>query len=129
MDALGLGFLFNSNQADETSSYGAQLTYALDAMSFTGQYGGFSPNAGGSGTGYVVKVAYTLPGGSGLALEYYGADATLNGGTPNPYSKLYGEFNTPLSENVTLTFDVTSTDNGSGVDAVTDWEGKIGITL
>jgi len=102
MDALGLGFTFNSNQANNSSSYGAQLTYALDAMSFTGQFGGLSPNAGGSGTGYVLKVNYTLPGGSGLALEYYGADANLNQ-TLNPYSKLYGEFNTPLAENVTLT--------------------------
>ncbi len=129
MDALGLGFTFNSRQgAPAGSSYGAQLTYALDAMTFTGQYGGFSPNAGGSGTGYVVKVAYTLPGGSGLCLEYYGCDATLNNDVA-PFSKIYGEFNTPLAENVTLTFDVASTDAGAGTPAVTAWEGKIGITL
>jgi len=132
MGPLGLGFTFNSDQKNKTSSYGAQVTYSADSLSFTGQYGGYSPEGGTGGSGYVAGIDYTLAGGSSFSLYYYGADADLNsadGTARTAYSKVEGSFSTPLAENVSLTFTVTSTDDGSGGESVTDWEGKIGFSV
>ncbi|MCD6575365.1 hypothetical protein J7K97_06810 [Candidatus Aerophobetes bacterium] len=119
MGPLGLDFTFNSNQENKTSSYGAQVSYSAGSMSFTGQYGGFAPEGGDALTGYYGKLEYTLPGGSAFTLSYNGS---------GEYGKIYGEFTTPLAENVDLTFDVTST-NTPGADTVTGWEGKIGFSV
>ncbi|MCD6575261.1 hypothetical protein J7K97_06255 [Candidatus Aerophobetes bacterium] len=143
MGPLGLGFTFNSNQKgvtkedgtplwDTASSYGAQVTYSADSLSFTGQYGGYSPEGGTGGSGYVAGIDYTLAGGSSFSLYYYGADADLNsadGTARTAYSKVEGSFSTPLAENVSLTLTVTSTDDGSGGESVTEWEGKIGFSV
>lgn len=131
MDALGLGLTFNSDGENETSSYGAQVTYTMGALSLTGQYGSFSPDEGDAGSGYAGMLTYTLAGGSAFTLEYYGADETLNsadGVTRDAYSSIYGEFTTPIAESVDLYIDMTSTDSGEN-DTVTEWEAYVEFSI
>ena len=136
--ALDLGVTFNSNGEEAAdwygSSYALKVGYSLDAVSLTAQYGAWSPVAAGleAGSGYYFKMGYSLAGGGAFTLSYTGVDKNLNGkGTPTPedYSKIYAEYTTPIAENVDLTFDVTSTDDGSGAETVTTWEGKIAISF
>jgi len=138
MGGIDLGVTFNSN-GEETdtwygSSYALKVGYALDALSFLVEYGAFSPSTDGleSGAGYYVEMGYSLAGGGAFTVSYTGVDENMNsadGTDRDAYSKIYAEYTMPIAENVNLTFDVASTDDGSGGDTVTDWEGKIGISF
>ena len=127
-DGMGLGVTFNSNGEDESTSYGVKATYSMDALSLTGEYGVLSPKVGDSGSGYYAEVGYSIAGGGSFTFHYSGADEKLKG-TPNPWSEIYGEFTYPIAESVDFTVDVTSTDDGTGGDSVTNYEAKVGFSF
>ncbi len=126
--AAGFGVTFNSNGETEDTSYGVKVTYSLDALSLTGEYGIFSPKVGDSGSGYYVEAGYSLAGGGSFTAHYSGADEKL-GPTLNPQSEIYVEFTMPMAESVDFTIDVTSTDDGTGGDTTTAYEAKVGFSF
>lgn len=132
MEALGLGLVYNSDQENETSSYKGEVSYSIDDLSLLLQYGSFSPDDGDAGAGYYFEAGYTIAEGTTATVSYAGADETLNSAdavTRDAFSEIYGEVVTALADNVDLTIDVTSTDDGSGADAVTAWEALIGFSI
>jgi len=132
MEALGLGLVYNSDQENETSSYKGEVSYSIDDLSLLLQYGSFSPDDGDAGSGYYFEAGYTISEGTTVTVSYAGADETLNsadGVTRDAFSEIYGEVVKSLADNVDLTIDVTSTDDGSGADAVTAWEALIGFSI
>ncbi len=132
MDALGLGLVYNSDQENATNSYAAQVTYSVSDIDLIGQYGSYTPDGGDAGAGYYVEAGYTLAEGTVLTVSYAGADATLNsadGTARDTFAEIYGEVVVTLADNVELTIDVTSTDDGSGVDSVTAWEALVELSI
>lgn len=138
MESLTLGLMGNSACKDAPwygTSYGLKAVYEMAPMTFTGEYGSFSPLADEkeSGSGYYVEFAYATDEMGDFTLSYRGADAKYSGaGDPTgleAYSKIYGEWGYALTDAVTFTADVTSEDLGDGTDAITSYEGKIGVSF
>jgi len=157
LDPLTFGIMFNSN-ADKSSTwygnaFGAKASFAMDPLTFIVEYGTWTPTTPRygcsgypcwdgceiyeyddleAGTGYYVEMDYDAGDMGAFVFSYNHADEKLNGAgiaTPEAYSKLYFEYTYPLAECVNLIFDVTNTNDGSGGDAVTDYEGVISCSF
>ena len=131
MDDLGLGLVYISDGEAETNMYGGEITYSVNDLDLTAQYGSFSPDDGDAGTGYYFEAEYAIAEGTTVLVSYAGADDTLNsadGVARDVFSEIYGEIVRSLADNIDLTIDVTSTDDGL-VDAVTAWEVLIGFAI
>lgn len=147
MESLTLGLMGNSACKDAPwygTSYGLKAVYEMAPMTFTGQYGSFSPSTDGyeSGSGYYVEFDYATDEMGNFVVSYKGADANFNGAgtaTDHAYSKIYGEWGYPLTDAVTFTADVASEDRGwadvgatPDVDeskSITSYEVKIGVSF
>ena len=159
LDPLTFGIMFNANADKSSdwygNAFGAKASFAMDPLTFIVQYGTWTPNntrydcdgdpcGGGcelyeyededleAGTGYYVEMDYDAGDMGSFVFSYNYADEALNGAgypTAESFSKLYFEYAYPLSECVTLIFDVTNTNDGSGGDAVTDYEGVISCSF
>jgi hypothetical protein len=132
LEALGIGLVYNSDQENETSSYGAEVTYSVDDLGLTLQYGSFSPDDNDAGSGYYFEAEYAIAEGTSVTVSYAGADETLNsadGVARDVFSEISGELTRSLADDVDLTFEVTNTDDGSGADAVTEWEAVIEFSI
>jgi len=114
MDALGFGVIFNSDQEKDFSSYAGKVTYALDALSLTGEYGAVADGD----SRFYGEVVFSFAGGGSLTGSYLGGE---------DYSEIYGEFTTPIAENVDFTVDATSTTEAG--DTTTTYEAKIGFSF
>ena len=137
-DSLTFGIMANSTPVeDETwygTSYGVKVSYEMAPMTFTVEYGSFSPSAAGkeAGSGYYAEFSYETDETGTFKLSYTGADAKFNGaGTPTPaaYSKIYGEWVYPVTENTNLTLSAWSEDTGDGTGAATSYEATTETTL
>ena len=137
-DSLTFGLMANSTPVeDETwygTSYGVKVSYEMAPMTFTVEYGSFSPSAAGkeAGSGYYAEFSYETDETGTFKLSYTGADAKFNGaGTPTPaaYSKIYGEWVYPVTENTDLTLSAWSEDTGDGTGAATSYEATTETTL
>jgi len=137
-DSLTFGIMANSTPVeDETwygTSYGLKVSYEMAPMTFTVEYGSFSPSAAGkeAGSGYYAEFSYETDETGTFKLSYTGADAKFNGaGTPTPaaYSKIYGEWVYPVTENTDLTLSAWSEDTGDGTGAATSYEATTETTL
>jgi len=115
--------------------YGAQVTYAADPVTVVGQYGNFNPEVTAlqDGSGFFGSLAYALGGGLGtVTLEYTGVDKNFNGAgvpTAEDYSKIYGEYSHPLTDDVSLILDVANITDGSGAESYSEYEAVISVGL
>ena len=138
-NAVTLEGLFGSTDvATETwygSYYGGKVSVDIAPLTVTGQFGGFSPEATGleDGSGYFAEVAYALDEDLGtLTLNYTGVDKNFNGaGTPTAkdYTKIKGEYSYPVTDDVSLTFDVAGIEPGTGIKSYTEYGAKVGVSL
>jgi len=116
--------------------YGISLTADMAPITLIGEYGTFSPETSGlkEGSGYYVELDYDLPeGGGSLGACYNGADEALNGAgtkTADKYSYVEGWYTYPITDDVSLTFDVASEDTGlAGAKSVTSYYAKVSASL
>jgi len=155
---FGIMFNSNADPSDTWygNAFGAKASFAMDPLTFIVEYGTWTPSKDTcyecygapcwgypcemceedceleAGTGYYVEMDYDAADMGSFVFSYNYADEALNGAgiaTPEAYSKLYFEYSYPLSECVNLVLDVTNTNNGSGGDAVTGYEGKISCSF
>ncbi len=137
-DSLSFGVMANSTPVEDAdwygTSYGVKISYEMAPMTFTLEYGSFSPSAAGkeAGSGYYAELSYETDETGTFKLSYTGADAKFNGaGTPTEeaYSKIYGEWVYPVTENTDLTLSAWSEDTGDGTGAATSYEATTETTL
>ncbi|MBC7189545.1 hypothetical protein H5U35_04945 [Candidatus Aerophobetes bacterium] len=154
---LSVGLKFNSDSMEDSpfygTSYGAKVGYSAGSLSLTAEYGAWNPGQDTawlhawlhecdcddgvevkSGSGYFFKMVYTLPGGDSFTLQYKSSDKYLNGVGYGPsdhaYSQIKGVYSHKMAENVTLSFEVVSTDDGYGdEESVTSWAGKLSFAV
>ena len=137
-ESLTFGIMANSTSVETAdwygTSYGVKISYEMAPMTFTVEYGTFSPAAEGkeAGSGYYAELSYVTDETGTFKLSYTGADAKFNGaGTPteDAYSKIYGEWVYPVTENTDLTLSAWSEDTGDGTGAATSYEATTETTL
>jgi len=118
------------------SYYGAKVSYAADPITIEGQFGTFSPESAAleEGSGYFAKFAYAMGEGLGtITVKYTAADENLNR-TAKDWSKIYGEYSHPITDDVSLTLGVTNITPGTEVggvevEAYTEYKAVIGVSL
>lgn len=140
-DSLTFGIMANSTPVEDATwygtSYGVKVSYEMAPMTFTVEYGTFSPSTEGyeSGSGYYAEFSYETDETGTFTLSYTGADKYFNvagdtGVADHAYAKIYGEWSYPMMEDTTLTLSVTNEDTGlAGAKAETSYEGKLEKTL
>lgn len=113
MGPLGLGFTLNSDQENDATSYAAKVSYSADALTLVGQIGGRQAEGFDASTGMYGKLGYTLPGGGAFCLSY---NTSTTPEVDEQWSKIYGEFSTPVAEKVNFVVWVENQNNIPG-----DW--------
>ena len=121
MDNLGFGLIFNSDQesAEFDSSYAGKISYTMDALTLTGEYGAVSGGTLDGVSRYYAELGYTLTGGSVITLSYLGSSEDL--------SEIYAELSTPIAEKVDFIVDLTSTTTGGST--TTEYEAYLEFSL
>ena len=121
MDNLGFGLIFNSDQesAEFDSSYAGKVSYTMDALTLTGEYGAVSGGTLDGVSRYYAELGYTLTGGSVITLSYLGSS--------EDYSEIYAELSTPIAEKLDFIVDLTSTTEAG--ETTTTYEAYLEFSL